>query len=257
MPDIQTQIDDLLNKLKLNLEEITRLRSQAADLEKSLAEVQHDYEQKLGPLNAEADRLEGLKLSLRARLARQDVSPPKREHSETAATPPQEVIEPDSAGPKPPPPPPKDPRAARKRALADHVISFVSGEEMETVMQVVNAILDDERRDIGDMLELIPWGDIWTARAEVWETLDLQYERLREWDQGLTTRLTYWQGQIQRLEDDDRHGLLQEMQSRSRPDWLAYLDDLAQKQTKINEESSREVQFLEQQIAKHSESEGS
>lgn len=256
MSDIQAKINLLLEKLKISLDKIGELRTLANDLENDLTEVQHDYELKLGSLNIEATQLERLIIILRASLARKPVSVRESEQISPPPVPPPELIEDDSSEPKPLPPPEKDPRASRKRALADHVMSFVPNDEMETVLQVVNAILDDEQRDVGDMLELIPWGVIWTARAEAWETPEMQFDRLQGWNQELQARLTYWEGQIQRLKKDERDGLLQEMRVRSHSDWLAYLEGLASKQAEQNKEMRQEIVFLQQQIAKRTINEG-
>jgi hypothetical protein len=249
MVDLDTQITELLNKLKTLLEQITWLRQQAEELDRGLAEVQRDYDQKLGPLNAEADRLEALKLSLRARLSRRPHSTPQPSKPDDTPVPPKPIITADPVHPLPSPPLQKDPRVKRKRDLADYIGYFIADEARETVMQVINAILVDEQRDVGDMLELLTWGDIWTARAD-WETSAEQYKRLTDWSQVLTERLTYWHERIRGLERSSYYSLWQQKQSCSLAEWLANLDEMGRQQATNNEKLSREVAFLEQQLAR-------
>ncbi|MEC4812326.1 MAG: hypothetical protein SAK29_03480 [Scytonema sp. PMC 1069.18] len=243
----QTQIDQRLEILKTLLDDIAQLRQQASILENELAQAENEYNQKLSHLNTEADRLDALKISLQSRLAWRKTPPPVTENtSRTEVELPPPVIEPQLL----PPLPPENPRIGRKRALADHIEYFLADSDRETVMQVINAVLADNYCDMGDMLELLVWGDIWKARAE-WETLEEQYTRLQEWQCSLEERLAYWQ---QIWKDDSRYSLWQEKRSRSQEEWLAFLDDLAQKQAEENTRLSHEVAVLEQRWqAKQSE----
>lgn len=237
----QTQIDQLLETLKTLLDEIAQLRQQASVLEKELAQAESEYNQRLSHLNAEADRLDALKTSLQSRLAQKKKQPPVIENPiATGVELPDQVIEPQLL----PPLPPEDPRIQRKRALADHIEYFLADSDRETVMQVINAVLAENRCDMGDMLELLVWGDIWKARAE-WETQEEQYTRLQEWQRALEERIVYWQQMCQRWEDDPRYGLWQEKRSRSQEEWLALLDDWGQKQAEENTRLSHEVAVLE------------
>ncbi len=245
MVDIETQIIEILNNLKELLEQITWLRQHADELDRGLIEAQRDYDQKIGPLNTEADRLEALKLSLRARLARRPSPAAQPAKSDDAPSTPKPVITTET----PPPPPPKDPRAKRKRELADYIGYFIADESRETIMQVINAILADEQRDVGDMLELLSWGNIWTASAD-WETPVEQYKRLNDWNQILADRLVYWQERIHGLEKSSYYSLWQQKQSLSQAEWLANLDEMGRQQAANNANLSREVDFLEQQLAR-------
>ncbi len=250
MADIQIRIDEVLNTLNTLLGRVCLMRQQFEALEKDLSEVRRDYNQKLGILNDEAFSLETRRNSLRTRISgRSEPQFPKLPMHQELPKPPKNILEP---SPLPNYLPPKDPRADRKRALADHIEYFVSSENRENVMQVVNAVLEDEKRDLGDMLELITWGDIWTARS-VWETLDEQYKRLQNWALALEERLTYWDGQIRGLENDSLYDLMQEMKSRSHSDWIAYLDILARRQAEKNKNLKNEIAFLEQQLSEETE----
>ncbi|NEO33952.1 MAG: hypothetical protein F6K36_26760 [Symploca sp. SIO3C6] len=242
----QTQIEQLLEALKTLLAQISSLRQQTDEIEKDLAQVQGEYDQKLGSLNAEADRLEALKTSLKNRLAQKKpaVAPEYISNSTTnkVELPPQ-ILETQRDEP---PPPLENPRSKRKRDLADHIEYFIAESDREPIMQIINAVLANEQQDVGEMLELLSWGEIWTVRAE-WETLEEQYARLKSWQEALSERLTYWQNTRHRLEKTPFHGLWQEKRSRSQEDWLAFLDNLAQQQAEGNTRLAHEVEVLEQQ----------
>jgi hypothetical protein len=228
------------------------VRQQTKKLEEELAKVKQDYNQKLGPLNQEADSLEALKSSLKYRLMQNQKSPvkeeqlpPREQGNGIEVNTPPEILE--DTSPKPPPISPEDLRRQRKRTLADYVEYFIADSEREPILQLLNAVLHDDRRDLGDMLELLSWGEIWTVRAD-WETLEEQYSRLQEWQQALSERLTYWQGAQRQLETTSAYGLWQEKRSRSPEEWLPYLEGLAQKQVAENERLAHEVAILEQEL---------
>lgn len=245
----QTQIDELLETLKSLLDQIAQLRQKAAELEKGLTQAEGDYNEKLSSLNAEADRLEALKASLKFRLAQKTQEIPEQSATIIDTLPvdvelPPEIIEPKLG--ELPPPPKEDPRYTRKQMLADHIEYFVVDSDREPIMQEINAVLADERQDLGDMLERLNWGEIWKARAD-WETLEDQYARLESWKSALEERLTYWQQQLCRVEQDPRYSLWQEMTTYSHQEWLAFLDNLARQQEEENASLAHEVSVLEQQ----------
>jgi hypothetical protein len=130
--------------------------------------------------------------------------------------------------------------------LADHIYSCLNQEQEEVVMQVVNAILADESKDIGDMLEALAWGGIWKVRTD-WESLEDQYSRLTEWRAALEVRLNYWRAEIHRLESESRYTLW-EVKRQSEAQWQALLADLEQKQAAENALLAHEVAVLEQQL---------
>src|SRR6266700_2800392 len=237
MATTQMQIDNLLTALKALLEQIQPLRQRVAEVD----QIQREYYQRMSKLDAEADRLNRLKISLMDRLA--GIKPPLRETEPTPAesqpTLPEEVINiTPKLGTPPPPPPTESPRAARKRSLARHIYYFLDSQQ-GAVMQVINAVLVDDRRDVGDMLEALTWGDIWTVRAD-WETLENQYDRLNEWHQVLEERVDYWQREIRKQENDKRYRIWQKMQERSQEEWLDFLDDLARQAEAENAELAHE-----------------
>ena len=240
----ETQIEQLLEALNTLLAQISSLRQQAKEVEKDLAQAQGEYDQKLGSLYAEADRLEALKTSLRNRLApKKTVAPSYIGNSTTAQVklPPQ-ILETQIEEP----PPLENPRIKRKRDLADHIEYFIAESDREPIMQIINAVLANEQQDVGEMLELLNWGDIWTVRAD-WETLEDHYTRLQGWQEALTERLTYWQLKQHPSKSTPFYSLWQEKRSRSQESWLAFLDNLAQQQAEENSRLAHEVEVLEQQ----------
>jgi hypothetical protein len=238
----QDQIDDLLGTMEALWRQITPLRQRAVELEAGLTSVQRDYDHEVGQANIKADRLRARKASLQAALARKPPPPPTPPPPPPRRPPPVKEIKP---GAILPPPPPEDPRDVRKRALADHIYYFLDSDQ-EEVIQIIHAVLDDDQRDVGDMLELLPWGEIWKAHAD-WETLEDQYLRLDQWRSALENRVAYWQRVVRQLETDPRQGLLREMKERSREDWLAFLKKLAGQQEEENERLARQVRVLEEQ----------
>ena len=237
----EKQIQDLLAQIETLLSQIMPWRKKAVNLEAGLAAAKRDYERVVGAANAEASRLSARKASLQAALAAKPAPPPPPPPLRPNPPPDVPKVKPGVALP---PPPPEDPRAVRKRALADHIFYFLD-DDQEDVLQVLHAIQDDARRDVGDMLELLPWGEIWRARA-TWETLDDQQRRLASWLAALEIRLDYWQRTLDRLEGgDSRQGLLQEKKVRSAEEWEAYLAELAQDQEDDNARLRQEVQVLD------------
>jgi hypothetical protein len=148
--------------------------------------------------------------------------------------------------------PPEPPQRRRKRSLANHIYSFTNE---EAIMQQINAVVDDDRRDVGDILEIIPWGPIWTDRAKDWETLQDQLERLEAWRMILEQRMSHWQSQVQKIHLDSRFPLLEEKQSRSPAEWQAFLDELASKQLVENAALKTEVEQLEHKLKARSAAE--
>jgi hypothetical protein len=247
MVTTEQQIQTVLNQIQTLLAQIVPLREQAAKLEAELAAAQRDYERVVGAANLEASRLRARKASLQAALAARLTPPPVPPPTSPPFNPPRGVV---GIGPgnQPPPPPVEDPRAARKRALADYIFYFLD-DEQEAVLRDLHAIQDDARYDVGDMLELLPWGDIWQARAG-WETLDDQRQRLSSWLAALQTRRDYWQRALDHLEDDSRQGLLQGKASQSAEGWQEYLAGLALDQDRDNARLRQEVQVLEDEWQK-------
>jgi DNA anti-recombination protein RmuC len=246
-------IDEVLEELKDLLDQITDLRDRVRNLENEMDEelnqAQQEYEEKLGSLNAEAARLRHQKGSLKTRL---DQLRKSRGSSDTIPLPPADI--PEVAPPKPilskktsdpPEPPPLDPRMVRKRALADHIYYFADPDQ-ETVVQQINAILSDESASLGEMLELLAWGDIWKARAD-WESLRMQYERLKEWQSGLEVRLDYWKCQLREIESGERYSLW-ETKSQGERRWQDFLEEVAEKQRAENRQLAHEVTVLRQEL---------
>lgn len=249
----QTRIDEILTTLKALREQIEVLKARVAELmatemEAALAQAHEEYEARLKPFNEEASRLRNERAVLQMRLSQLAANP--------ATVGPRPAESPDIAAPEPVPtfenpeaplpPPPPDPRGERKRKLADYIYIFLPQEQEEAVMQVINAILVDENKDIGDILEALAWGDIWSTRAGD-ESLEAQYARLNEWCVALEGRVTYWKTRVQSLESESRYDLWK-VKKQGEAQWQALLEDLIQKQTTENERLAHEVTVLEQQL---------
>ena len=245
---LEAEIQELLDELKVFLDEITSLRQHVATAEAGLVLVQRDYEQKLHAANAEADRLELLLSSLQARLVgRQPPSPPP----DPQPSPPPALVT--SAPGAVADIPSEPPEAVRKRELVAHIRYFTDD---QTVIERINALLKDPERDVGDLLELLPWGDIWCARAADWETTADQLARLTTWRKALQERLTHWKREVHRLEKDTRYPLLVRKVASSMKDWQSYLDELARKQLAENADLAREIEMLQEQLGTSATEEG-
>ena len=206
---------------------------------------QEDYEQQLGALNAESIKLEARKEFLRISLERQGVSSP-RLHPPSLVAPSGELQEaPLTAS--------VEIRRKQKRRLADHIQYFIDPDQT-SVMEIINAVLIDDQRTVGEMLEALNWGDIWAMRA-AWESLEDQYARLSEWHKALEDRLHYWQHVMLRLERDPRYNLYLLKRERGQAGWQKYLNELISWQKEENAHLASEIADLEQQL-KVKQSEG-
>ncbi|MCP4676339.1 MAG: hypothetical protein GY854_12665 [Deltaproteobacteria bacterium] len=244
-----TKIQDILTRLETLLDEVGQLRQRYVNLEKNLHRAERDYDSIIGLLNAEADRLRACVRTLTARLAHRPqthIDPGPTLDTTVPASPPtpDEVPAGDDSYPLETAPCFEPSLAADKRSLADHIEYFVQPADREWVMGVLNAVLVNDQKGVGEMLELVEWGDIWTARAE-WESSEDQYRRLVEWRAALADRLEYWQSEFHRLENDPRYDLLVKMREKDRADWLRELEQLARDQEKENEILAQKVADLE------------
>jgi len=246
------QIQEILLGLKELLERIDLLRQKSAEVEKGLAEAKQRYDEKIGDLNAEAERLEVLRYSLRARLQEKRANMPVS--SEPGAQPQPEVKSELNTASTPvdnapllndSPPRHEDIRRQRKQKLADHIYYFIDTSQ-ENVLKIINAILVNESADVGEMLERLAWGSIWSERAD-WETLEDQFKRISEWQQALKDRLAYWEEILQSLEHDTCYSLWIEW-SKGDERWKQFLDELARKQKTENERLSHEVLVLQAEL---------
>jgi len=219
-------------------------------MEDELDQAQQEYDARLAPLNAEAAQLTNRKVLLQARLAQLHTPSPTTEitnpvDSDLPGVILPEPVLPPSDTPMPPPTPPADPRLAQKRTLADHIYYFL-GNDQEAIMQIINAVLADDGKGMGHMLESLTWGEIWTIRAD-WESLAEQCNRLKGWQSELENRLSHWKAQVQRLESESRYSP-REIKSQGEEKWQTFLDELVQKQTVENARLAHEVAILEQEL---------
>ncbi len=220
MATIQDHIDLVLETIQGLLGQIEKLSKRAVAIEVGIAEALQAYNEKLGMLNSKADELKRQAASLGYELN------PNQGHIE----------------PKP--------IARETENQQKHSPLQPKPEETmaETPLQKgVNAMVADRRRDVGDILEILPWGPIWRLRTDG-ETLEEQLKRLNGWQDALEGRLAFWQGEVLRLESDKSYDLWQEMQTSSPERWLIYLDELASSQTAENARLEHAVAVLEREL---------
>lgn len=239
---VEARVGKILTEIESLLSQIVSLRRQVKEIEAGLAETQRDYDKKLAQVNAEADKLESLKSSL---LARSKSVPIPAPSLPDGVNPPSQVIEAKTEQPTAIPPAPlrESDTARRKRNLLDH-IDYFTDEEQADVIGRIHALAKDEQRGVGDILELLKWGNIWQARPD-WETLEEQEDRLKGWHGILQERLNYWQREVQRISQDQRYSLWQRKKALSGDEWQSFLAQLAQQQERDNEQLRRKVAELE------------
>lgn len=242
MISTQAQVDELLEGLRKLHGELSALRREVIELEKGYEETRRDYELKLGAVNAEAERLERLFHTL-SHLP-DDGKPLPASRPEPPVIPPRPVIKPESVGAKSVAAPPvKNPRRERKRVLLNYLYYFTDDDQMSDIERL-NAVLDDDRHDVGDLLESLEWGDIWRAKYD-WETLDEQHARLKDWREALTGRLAYWKERQKGQAGDQIQGLWERRKRVTPEQWADFLDDLARQQQRQNQRLAEEAASLQ------------
>lgn len=245
LPRTQIEIEQILATLRSLLEEVTLLRQQVIDLQAKLDIITHDYDLKLGKLDIEVSQLESRRKQLTALLAGRQQLPRSVSSQDSLA----EVTKVSVRDSRPLIPLPESPRTQQKRVIADHIFLFVASDQESIVMREINALLTDERRNMGDMLEILKWGAIWTSRAS-WETLEKQYDRLHGWNLALQQRLADWHHEICQLKADWRYTFWEKKVSLSPEGWEGFLNDLARQQEKTIENLAHKVKVLEQECQK-------
>lgn len=244
MAATEADINALLDTLEALLKQIEPLRRSVHETEKGLEQTQREYDQKLGQANAEADRLEAEKNALKARLNRQNVAPPAPRPPLPEPVAPPAVADIRIEPQLPIPPPPQESlRRKSKRALLDYIFSFT---DTGPVIEQIHALVDDDGRDMGEMLELLAWGEIWKTRTR-WESIEQQWQRLDEWRVALEQRLAYWTQERRHLADDTRYSLWQRRSELVESEWRALLDDLLSRQETDNKRAATEVAALNEQ----------
>lgn len=233
---MEERLDQVLAAIAELLARIERSRTEITTLELELREVGEEYKQHLGDLNARARELDRQISELRSKLAKVILS---------AVVPVVRPIIPVAPGEESAPSGRKrDPRFERKMALVDHLLLFMDTDQSSSILLRLNAMVNDDSKEVGEMLELIPGNsEIWALQADT-ETLEEQLIRLQEWQRELEERTLFWQQIVARLSADDYYGLLLEKWARG-GSWFAYLDDLAQQQSRENAEKEIVVQELQ------------
>ncbi|HMA37498.1 MAG TPA: hypothetical protein VKY74_23800 [Chloroflexia bacterium] len=250
MPPIEDEITALLTSIQGTLAAIAPLRQRAEEASAGLAQVEQEYAAHVGAANAQAAQVQAAIDGLLARLRRRPAPLPL-----PALAPPVEVAPLPLVIDRTPTPtlvatPVADLRAAQKLKLVDHIWNFV-GAEQRVVRQTINGLLADQRCEIGDILELLPWGPVWTAPEDAWETPAAQQVRLQEWLGALEKRLAAWQQKVRELERHPNYELWLVRKTSRRAHWLAFLDDLAAQQTAKNADLAHKLAGLEAQWQAH------
>ena len=203
---IETRIQHALDQIKTLLGEITPLRERAGTLAADLGKAKALYNEKLRPLKKEGDELRSKIMTLNTRRAGKTPRPvtgPPKPPEPTGVRPPKPFVPVDTT--KPPSATPRNFRLERKRALHDHV-SWVMGHRRQKAaeMQEITALLADESADVGDMLELIPWGEegrFWKERP-TYQKPEEQAAQLEDWVSALQGRLSFWKNKIAELQEE-------------------------------------------------------
>jgi len=248
LPITQIEIERMLATLRSLLGEVTSLRQQAIDIQANLNIITHDYDLKLGKLDIEVSQLESRIKQLLALLTRRQ-HVPHTVSSQVVQDSLAEVTKVPAGGSQPLTPLPESPRTKQKRAVADHIFLFVASDQESIVMRDINALLTDDRRNVGDMLEILNWGAIWTSCAS-WETPEHQYDRLYGWYSALQERLAYWRDETCQLKEDWRYEFWEKKLSMRPEKWEDFLNNLARQQEEHIENLVHRVKVLEQECQK-------
>lgn len=258
----QKDIDALLAAVKGLVVEIQDARAQFAKAQEeiesanaeALDQAKRDYDARLDKLNREADRLTLKIAHVRRALASQTTHTyrPDVDLDVLRVVPPPPVVDRGETAAVPPAPPPADPRRERKRAVADFLYYFMDQAQSEQ-MAVINAVLNNPDRGVGELLELLAWGDgsIWSARYP-WESMEDQYARLMAWRGALERRRDAWLDRVERITSEQRYALWT-IKTHDPAGWPAYLDGLAEDQARDNADRARLLAALEARYRQHAE----
>jgi hypothetical protein len=241
MAKTEADVNTLLKKLEALCLQIKTLRENVSETAKGIAQTQQEVDLKLSQAQAEGDRLNSERSALLARLKPEELrggDPPPEAPVEPVARP---VVPDFGAEPrvKLAPVPLESLRRKSKRALVDFLYFFDPG----PVIEQITPLVDDEGREVGEILELLAWGPIWEARTS-WESPDLQWQRLDEWRVALEQRLAYWTEERVRVAN---HSLWQQRSESSESEWQLMLEQLLSSQLADNQRVAAEIAKLDAQ----------
>jgi len=235
-PPITTQadVDAQLSRLRLLLSQIDNARLAVAPLETGLAIAYSGYQDMVGWLYRETNRLQIEIDMLRVRIdglgqdapstqTTTDVSKVRREQQDVA-----------------------DPEAVEKDVLLEHlfrVLDPMVNDEDAELLANLQGLCNNPSTQLVDALEKIPWGIVWTTRGSQ-EDLVVQYRRLSVWEQALVRQLNHLKREKARLRKDSRYGLWEQYQ-RGPTAWQEFLQHTAQQQQEYNVELTEKLRSLQ------------
>jgi hypothetical protein len=234
----QTDVNALLGMLQQVLQQINNARLAVAPLETGLAMAYNDYQNAVGRLYRQTNRLQIEIDMLRARINGID--------QDTSLSPTPDINEVRSE-----PQGRADPEAVEKDILLEHLVRMldpmVNSEDAEFLANL-QGLCNNPTTQLVDALEKIPWGIVWTTRGPQ-EDLVAQYRRLGVWEQALARQLSHLERENERLRKDSRYGLWEQFQ-RGPTVWQQFLQRTAQQQQEYNVELTEELRNLQDEWAR-------
>lgn len=235
----QADVDAQLSRLQLLLSQIDYARLVVVPLETGLAMAYSGYQDIVGWLYRETNRLQIEIDMLRARIdglgqdapstqATANVSKVRREQ--------QNVV---------------DPEAVEKDVLLEHlfrVLDPMVNDEDAELLANLQGLCNNPTTQLVDALEKIPWGIVWTTRGSQEDPV-AQYRRLSVWEQALVRQLNHLKREKARLRKDSRHGLWEQYQ-RGPAAWQQFLQHTAQQQQEYNVELIEKLRSLQDEWAR-------
>jgi hypothetical protein len=245
MPTTQDQINEVLSGIEALLKEIASLREQYATVQMGLKQVKDELSNALRLVHEEADRLEVEERNLRIMLEQRSSLPLPATSSvlKPIVNPPPALIgtvaEPEVHA--------LSQKTRRKRELANFIVCFTND---QNILETLNAIRDDDRWDVGDILEIIPWDkneELWKARRD-WEAEEAQFGRLSGWRVVLEERRLYWQALLSEIEKSLDYPLFIHRRTADPTEWQATLQNEADKQAQKNERLKAKIKVWQEQL---------
>jgi len=227
----QHRVEGILASLHTLCAFIREARAALAPLETALAGAWHEFDQRVGHLRRERLRIEYEIEILRAPAESETavgVEEAKDRMNDGTAT------------------PLADPDAVEKDVLLEHLVRVLdpdTDQHASMLLATVQGLCNDPDATLADLLEEMPWGPAWTARARN-EGLSAQHRRLAVWERALRSQLGALNNIHEQLSKrDPRYSLYLERQ-RGPESWEAYLNRAAARQQEHNQELRAELEEL-------------
>jgi hypothetical protein len=237
LPEVmQDDIDAILASLQSLGERLRQARAALAPLEAGLAAARREFDERVGPLRREALRIEHEIAALRTPLpdvAREYAALTNADYAQDRTVDGRLT----SSG---------DVDAIEKDVLLEHLVRVLDPDtdrQASVLLATVQGLCNDPAANLADVLEELPWGLAWIARARN-EGLAAQHRRLTVWEAALRRQHTALNRVHEQLsEHDPRYRLYQERQ-RGPEAWEAYLARAAAQQREQNQELREELDEL-------------